>query len=110
MLLVILGLYYNGAPTLWLAYSTFAGKFFAAHCVNPTKPCCKGQCQVKAIEEHSGSSENSQTKVEFAAPEPTVLSVYYLPEPQQEVQPNTENAYYLPADIARCRPFHPPKV
>lgn len=83
-LLVVLGLYYNGASAVWLAYSTFAKDFFIERCENPTKPCCKGQCHVKEIEDRSGAaSDESTNRVQVVDPQPTIPTAFSFSPPIQ---------------------------
>src|SRR5690242_5624935 len=83
-ILLSLGLYYNGASALWLAYSTFAKTFFIEHCENPTKPCCAGKCQVKKIEEHSASSNESAVHIQYSSPQPAIVNAFELDPPQRK--------------------------
>lgn len=85
VLLLVLGLYYNGATAVWLAYSTVAKNFFIEHCENPTKPCCKGQCHVKEIADRSGSADESSpssgSRIQIADPQPTIPTAFEFQAP-----------------------------
>lgn len=110
-LLLIIGLYYNGTPAFWLAYSTVARNFFIERCENPTKPCCKGTCQVSHIEDKSGTSNQSSSRtIQIADLQPTIFTEFKLSEPMREVKtiPLQNTDHILTGIISTL--FRPPRA
>ncbi len=111
-LLLVLGLYYNGAAVVWVAYSTFAKDFFIERCENPAKPCCQGQCHVKQIEDHSGASTSNSTsaRLQVADPQPTIPTAFSLCNlcPRPEIRATSHDA--RPLDLVLDSPLRPPRA
>ncbi|MEP7235764.1 MAG: hypothetical protein ABI778_10765 [Ignavibacteriota bacterium] len=80
-LLLIVGIYYNSVPIAWLAYSTFAERAFAEHCVNSPRSGCRGKCQVRAIEQNGEKAGHSQTpNLRIIQAEPSYLFSSIIPD------------------------------
>ena len=110
VLLVVLGLYYNSAPALWLAYSTVAKNFFVEHCENPTKPCCQGKCKIKHIEDHSASAEKSSPQIQTTEPQPSITTSFCIIKPVREHQIVQTEFSCAPLRGIIVSPFHPPRA
>lgn len=111
VLLVVLGLYYNGAAVAWVAYSTIAKEFFVEHCENPTKPCCKGRCHVKRIEDRSGASPSeSGSRVQVTDPQPTIPTMFSLEWPTRNSTIIAVLQDEHPIQLPLESPLRPPRV
>lgn len=74
-LLVLLGLQFNAATLLWVAYSTFAHDYFVSHCENPVSESCSGKCQVEKAENKAAQTDKeSVPSLNFAKIQPIVVT------------------------------------
>ncbi|MFI5263306.1 MAG: hypothetical protein ACHQM6_02190 [Candidatus Kapaibacterium sp.] len=109
---LLLGLYFNSVPVAWLAYSTFAEKAFAAHCVNPGKPSCHGKCQIISMQAKAEKSGKPQAlAIQFAQIHPSLLFSLVVPDVSRVGEKIVwKNIISSVRQGITPTPFHPPRL